>query len=147
MAEDRSQGSHKFAGRTEEARARQLANLKSDAAVRTGVYSEVRLEPLRERYLAELRGAYPGASLDQLRTLSQRKAMATQLSAFLDARGIIRHQRRGEPFPAAALLARLLDGIDKQIAALEEQQAERDRPVSLLEQQLRGLPRPADGAP
>lgn len=113
--------SHKFAAKTTAGRKRQLGNLKPDGAVKTGVYSQKKLGPLREQFFAELTGLYPGVSETQRRTLAERQAMAELAAAFLTDRGIVRHQRRGEPYPIAALLTRLLDSIDRQIAAFEAQ--------------------------
>jgi len=106
-------------------RRKQLANLKPDAAVKTGIYSKTLIEPLRERFFAESVEAYPGESEDELWILAQRKAMAHQIATFIDARGVVRHQRRGEPFPVASLLAKLMDSIERQVATLEERKRER----------------------
>src|ERR1700722_15057344 len=46
-------------------RAVQVSNLRSDAAVTVATYSETRIGPVRERYLAELGDRYPAVPEDR----------------------------------------------------------------------------------
>jgi hypothetical protein len=85
------------------ARARQLANLKSSNAVKHGTRSEAIIQPLAEQYLAELVGEFPLASERVLRLQARRLAKLDRLASYLEDRGEIRHQRRGEVFPASAI--------------------------------------------
>ena len=86
-----------------QARERQLGNLKRTAATTHGAKSETQIRPLRERYVAELRAEFPNASERRLIIQAHRLAQLELLGAFTDDRGVIRHKRRGDVFPAAAL--------------------------------------------
>jgi hypothetical protein len=123
-----------------EKRAAQLANLRPNAATRHGVNVEARLAPLRERYLAEQRRLFPSAGEDEVTIQASRLAQMEVLQDFLDRRGPIRHQRQGQTFAAADLLAKVTQAYERRrdlLAAREERNSE---PESLLERQLRGLP-------
>ena len=96
----------------------QLANLRSTSAVTHGATSEQRIRPLRERYLAELAEAFPSATAPELAIQAQRLAQLELLGAFLDERGVIRHRRRGDVFPAASMAEKLAAAYERQAAVL-----------------------------
>jgi hypothetical protein len=100
------------------ARRRQLANLRTNAAVTHGAMSEPATRDARERYLTELLEAFPGATRVELEIQAARWAQLSQLSAFIDERGTIRHARRGDTFPAVALHAKISAAFEKQHAIL-----------------------------
>jgi hypothetical protein len=85
---------------------RQTAGEPSPATAH-GAYSEAKLAPLRERYLAELRAEFPSASEVRLRVQAHRLGQIELLGRFTDERGVIRSARTGEVFAAAALGERL----------------------------------------
>jgi hypothetical protein len=76
------------------------ANLR---AVTHGAGSEVILRPLCEAYLAELAEEFPEASERVLKLQARRLAKLDRLGTYLEKHGEIRHQRRGEVFPASSL--------------------------------------------
>ena len=108
----------------ESARARQLANLRRPGAVIHGAHAESRVRPLRERFLAELHAAYPAVPLADLNSQAERQALIALYSDYVDERGPIRHRRRGELFPAAQELARLLAAHEKRSVELHALQRE-----------------------
>jgi hypothetical protein len=101
-----------------DARSRQLANLTRSAAVTHGAHSAAAIRPLRERHIAELSEEFPNATPPELAIQAQRLAQLQLLAEFLDDRGVIRHKRRGDVFPAAALAEKLAAAYEKQAAAL-----------------------------
>jgi hypothetical protein len=105
-----------------EARARQLANLRSTSAVQHGANSEQLIRPLREKYLAELAAAFPNASAAELAIQAHRLAQIELLGAFLDERGVIRHKRRGDVFPAVSMAEKLAAAYERQHAAMRERE-------------------------
>jgi hypothetical protein len=109
------------------ARERQLANLRSSSAVKHGTRSEVLIRPLAEQYLAELVGEFPDASERVLKLQARRLAKLERIASFLEERGEIRHQRRGEPFPVAALEESVTAAFLSTQAKLEVQAREAGR--------------------
>jgi hypothetical protein len=103
----------------------QAANLRRTAATTHGAYSAAVIRPARERYLAELAEAFPSASAAEVAIQAQRLAQLEQLGAYMDERGVIRHKRRGDVFPAAALAEKLAAAYERQASILA--QRERDR--------------------
>lgn len=102
----------------------QRANLRQNAAETHGAYSPVTIRPARERYAAELAAAFPNASSAEVAIQAQRLAQLEQLGAYLDERGVIRHKRRGDVYPAASLAEKLATAYERQAAMLA--QRERD---------------------
>jgi hypothetical protein len=89
-----------------EKRARQLANIgKGKPAPIHGAYSAAVLEPETQRILDELTARYTGVPHDRLEVLAHHRARITVLTAYVNAKGIIRNQQKGEVFPAVKLLA------------------------------------------
>ena len=84
-------------------RANQLANLRPENSTKHSGRSEVLIQPLAERYFAELLGEFPSASERVLRLQARRLAKLERIGAFLEQKGEISHQRRGEVFPAALI--------------------------------------------
>jgi hypothetical protein len=89
-----------------QARKAQLANLRKGQPVH-GALTESRTRPLRERYLAELRGEFPTANERRLIVQAHRLAQLELLGDFADERGVIAHRRRGTVYPAAAMAERI----------------------------------------
>jgi hypothetical protein len=104
------------------ARARQLANLKDTAAVTHGGNSEALIRPLAEMYLAELAEEFPSASERVLKVQARRLAKLERLGVYLDAKGEIRHHRRGEVYPASALEEKISAAYLAEHVRLELQQ-------------------------
>ena len=120
---------HKQAGRTPEARARQLANLQSHtAALKHGAYSADKLGPERERVLNELLASFPSIRRDRLEILAGQRARITLLQRYVDQVGIIRHKQRGETYPAVGLLAREENGYRIELAKVEDLAREAGNP-------------------
>jgi hypothetical protein len=105
-------------------RAAQLANLRQNAAVKHGATSEAKVRPLREQYLAELRQEFPNASERRLLIQAHRLGQLELLGIFADERGVIRHRRRGDVFPAAALAERIATSYLAEHDRLEQQERE-----------------------
>jgi hypothetical protein len=101
-----------------ESRSKQLANLRQNAATKHGAFSEVAIRPARERYAVELAEAFPSASAAEVAIQAQRLAQLEQLGAYLDERGVIRHKRRGDVFPAATLANQIASSFERQNAIL-----------------------------
>jgi hypothetical protein len=103
---------------------RQAAGEPSPATAH-GAYSEAKVRPLRERYLAELRVEFPSASERRLRLQAHRLAQVELIGRFTDERGVIRSTRTGEVFAAAALGERLAASYLAEHDRLEAQDRER----------------------
>jgi hypothetical protein len=103
----------------------QLANLKRGQPVH-GASTEERVRPLRETYLAELRGELPNASERRLIVQAHRLAQMHLLGAFTDERGVIAHRRRGTVYPASALAERIASAFLAEQDRLEAQERERE---------------------
>lgn len=86
-----------------EARKRQLANLRPDAALKHGARSEVAIRGRADELFAELSGLFPSASETTLRLQARRLSKLESISRFLEERGEIRNRRLGEPFPVSAM--------------------------------------------
>jgi hypothetical protein len=112
-----------------QARSRQVANLKQNnpALSRThGAQSEQAIRPLRERYLAELAEEFPHASPRTLVIQAARLAKLELLERFVDERGVIRHQRRGDIFPAVQMAEQISRGYLQTQERLEAERRERE---------------------
>jgi hypothetical protein len=107
------------------ARAAQLANLKASAPTTHGAHSEALIRPLAEAYLAELAEEFPAASERVLKVQARRLAKLDRLGVYLDAKGEIRHQRRGEVYPASALEEKVSAAFLAEHVRLEQLQRER----------------------
>lgn len=104
-----------------EKRARQLANLKSNAHGSHGLYDKSRLAPLAEEHTVALRQVFPDAD-DRLIAAQAQRAAAIDLAwAWIAENGIVR-TKAGDPFPVVALWRRLLADSDAAHKALREQQ-------------------------
>jgi hypothetical protein len=91
-----------------EKRAAQLANLRPDAAIRHGVYSEAKLAPLRERFAAELSDQFGRlATPDELALAAARRAKREVLNEWLGRRGLLADRRSGTVRAAVQLADRL----------------------------------------
>jgi hypothetical protein len=102
---------------------RQTADGEPIAATH-GAYSEQRVAPLRERYLAELRKEFPSVSERRLVIQAHRLGQLELLGRFTDERGVIRSQRHGNVFPAATLGERLATAYLAEHDRLEQQERE-----------------------
>jgi hypothetical protein len=100
-------------------RERQLGNLRPDAATKHGLYSEARLEPLRERFRAELAeqfGAF--AAADELALAADRRAKIEVINEWLGRRGLLADKRSGRPRAVLQLADRLQSAYERQLADL-----------------------------
>jgi hypothetical protein len=86
-----------------------------------GAYSERRVGPLRERYLAELKVEFPRASERRLVIQAHRLGQLELLGRFTDERGVIRSRRHGNVFPAATLGERIAAAYLAEHDRLEQQ--------------------------
>jgi hypothetical protein len=111
---------HKFAGRTEESRQRQQANLSPLSAVKHAAYSPGRLRPIRERVLGELQASFPSVRLDRLALAAQKRARIELLSDYIDEVGLLAHRLRGTTYPAVALLQREEASYSAELTRIEE---------------------------
>jgi hypothetical protein len=107
-----------------EARAAQLRNLRSTAATKHGAQSEQVTREGRERILAELRQTFPHASERLLVIQAQRLSQLEQLTAYLDRKGPILHERYGRVREAAQMCERIAASAEKTHLALEAQARE-----------------------
>lgn len=117
-------------------RERQLANLKPGAHVAHGAASSKHVQPLRERFLAELRRAFPAVPLADLNSQAERQALISLYGDYIDERGSpIKHRRQGTIYPAAQELGRLLAAYEKRSTELQALQGKRGgaNPVGALE--------------
>jgi hypothetical protein len=102
-------------------------------AMKHGAQTESIIGPLAERYFAELVEEFPGASERVLKIQSRRLAKLDRLSAYLEKHGEIRHQRRGEVFPASTLEEQITNGFLQTQERLERQQRAHHRdPAAVL---------------
>ena len=88
-----------------------------------GASSESRVGPLRSEYLAQLKLEFPAADERVLIVQAGRLAKLELLERFVDERGVIRHRRRGDTFPAVALAERITQGF---LATQQQLEARRD---------------------
>jgi hypothetical protein len=132
MPRDRRKAAEMPLSNDSEARQRQLANLRQNAATTHGASSEIVIRDARERYLIELAEAFPSATHPELVIQAGRLAKLEALAAYIDARGVIRHQRRGDVFPAAALEEKIAAAYERQAAVLlDRQRAAVNHPLAL----------------
>jgi hypothetical protein len=113
--------SHKFAGRSPEARRKQLANLKADGTTH-GAYSKTKARDLRIRFVTELSGSYPNATPTELQIQALRLVQLELLSEYLLERGPIKNRRDGSIRPAATALERISAAYERQAALLAERE-------------------------
>lgn len=109
-------------------------------AVTSGFYSKDLIKPLRERYLERLRDEFPDASERTLVVQAARLVRMEQLERFIDERGVIRHKRRGDIFPAVAMAEQISRGYLQTQERLEAQRRDHNKPESLIEQWRCELP-------
>lgn len=102
----------------DQARAKQLANLRKPGAPIHGAYSAAALEPARERHQTNLVKTFPHALPTEIAILAERLAQLELLGSFLDERGVIAHRRRGTVVPAAAFAEKLAAAAERQLAVL-----------------------------
>ena len=107
-----------------DARSRQLANLRSDGAVRHGAGSEALIRPLAETYLDELLEEFPAASERVLRLQARRLAKLDRLSSYLEVKGKIATSAAAN-VPASALEESITAAFLATQAKLEAQRRER----------------------
>ena len=93
-------------------------------ALQHAAYSAGAIRDARERYLAELTEAFPAASAQELVIQAHRLAQLELLGAFVDERGVIRHKRRGDVFPAAQFMERVATAFERQHALLVQREAD-----------------------
>jgi hypothetical protein len=92
-------------------------------AVSSGVHSQAKLAPVRERYARDLRERYP--SLDDLRLamLADRLARIELATTWLDGKGtIFRNRRSGLVFDVVDRLERWASRVEQIVADLEREQ-------------------------
>jgi hypothetical protein len=99
-------------------------NVHPLAAVKHGAHRETEIAPLAESYLAELLVELPTASERVLRLQARRLARLELLGCFEDKHGVLRNQRRGEPFAATLLAEKITSAFIRTHAGLEAQQRE-----------------------
>jgi hypothetical protein len=105
--------------RDPEKRAAQLRNLRPDAALKHGAYAEAKLEPLRERFAAELAEQFGAvASEDELRLAADRRAKVEVINEWLAKRGLLADRRTGKPRSVMQLGDRLQTAYERQLAEL-----------------------------
>jgi hypothetical protein len=88
----------------QQARQKQLANLRPGARTVHGAQSQTLLEPLRERHRAELLADYPAIGSRRLALLSDLFARIELASSYLDRAGLVKDRRTLEPRPLVKLL-------------------------------------------
>jgi CRP-like cAMP-binding protein len=93
-----------------------------------GAHSESLIRATAEAYLAELQEEFPAASERVLRLQARRLAKLDRLASYLERKGEIRHQRRGEVFPASALEEKIAAAYLAEHDRLEQQQREAAAP-------------------
>jgi hypothetical protein len=111
----------------------QKANLRQYAAMTHGAHSPEQIRPLRERFLAELAEAFPSASRHEIAIQAHRLAQLELLGLFLDEKGVIRHRRRGDVYPAASLAEKIASAYERQSAVLEQRERDRRDPAAVLD--------------
>lgn len=98
-------------------------NVHPLAAVKHNAYSESAVAPLADAYLAELMVELPTASERILRIQARRLARLELLGRFEDERGVLRNQRRGEPYAATLLAEKISTSYIRTHTDLEAQAA------------------------
>jgi hypothetical protein len=120
--------------KNEAARDRQLANLKPAAAATHGAHSGALIRDASRERLASLTERFPSAGQEELTVHAVRMAQIERLAAYVEHKGLIRNQRKGDVFPAVEMLARLSTAFERQHALLlEREQAKGNvKPGALL---------------
>ncbi len=115
---------HRRAGKTPEARANQLANLRSPgaAALKHGAFSAAKLEPEARRVLDEMAASFPSVRRDRLELAAHQRARIALLARYIETVGIIRNRQRGETYPALGLLQREEGSYRAELATIERLQ-------------------------
>jgi hypothetical protein len=108
-----------------DARAKQLANLKTSAAVTHGAQSGALIQARRDELLAELVAEFPSESRRVLLVQAHRLAVAERAMAYADAHGILRHARTGEVFAVVALGEQQVRAYLNEDARIRERQQAR----------------------
>ncbi len=109
-------------------RARQLANLRPNAAVRHGAHAAKDIEPLRVEHLARLRERFPSADDALLAIQAERAAQLDLISEYLGRRpgvgAVMRNRRTAVVWPAREYAAKLQSAYERQCERLEGQDRE-----------------------
>ena len=84
-----------------EKRARQLANLRSSAAVTHGAHSGELIRQATAEHVANLSRTLPSATGEEIAVQASRMAMIERLVAYVEARGLIADARKGTVHHAA----------------------------------------------
>lgn len=118
-------------------RARQLANLSPNAAMRHGAHAERDIAPVRTEHLARLRLSFPSADDAVLTTQADRAAQIDLINAYLARRlgvgAVLRNRRTATVWPALEYAAKLASAYERQHERLEAQQRDsRDNPGETL---------------
>jgi hypothetical protein len=113
----------------EDARQRQLANLRQGGATHMAYVEAVRA-PLEAQHRDRLQGTFPGASAtpagdDLINASAKRLALLDRFSAFLDDKGPITARKgKADVEPAARELRLLLDAHERAVVQLAELERE-----------------------
>ena len=100
------------------ARRKQLANLKTTAAVTHGARSGALIRQAAAEHLVNLRAQLPSATTEELTVQAIRMAQIERLAAYVEQKGLIRNQREGTVYEAGRLLSQLSTAFERQHAVL-----------------------------
>jgi hypothetical protein len=89
-------------------------------ALKSGVYSERRIAPCRERHARELAARYPDLDAGRRFTEAQRRAMIELASDWIDDRGVVR-DGEGRTFDIAVKLAAWLTASERWMERVEDE--------------------------
>lgn len=107
-------------------RARQLANLTPNAAMRHGAYAERDIGPLQTEHLERLTERFPGADSALLVIQAERAAQLDLISAYFGKRNgvgaVMRNRRTATVWPAREYAVKLQAAYERQCERLEAQQ-------------------------
>lgn len=144
MTDERS---HPYAAKTDEGRAAQLANLTGSRPPSHGLRSRVVMAPLREQAEEWARVRWPNLDDTRRHLVASLAARVERVRIWSDSNDILigGSRRPARTHPVVDSCDRWEARLDQMIRTLDVEQAERDKPLSILEQQLRGLPRPPGG--
>jgi len=118
----------------------QLSNLRPDAAVKAGAFSESTLTPLREPFLVEFTRQFGHvAGVDELRLAADRRARIEAITEWLDKNGVIADKRSGRPRPIVTELERLQAAHERLIRALRARPGAADIVVRRRPQEVDSL--------
>jgi hypothetical protein len=115
----------KFAARTDAGRRAQLANLKQnnpELSKTHGAYSPMKAQERSAELLAELSSSMPSASQAELEIQAVRWAQIELLREHVYEKGSVRDRRKGDIYPAAALLEKISTAFERQHALLMERE-------------------------